>query len=134
LNKGLNNGHATVRLDEECACEWLVIVEREIDCLTLEAYGIPALSVPGTTKYTTDVYGFTRLFIVREPGEGGKKFVAAIIELLYELAFTGEAFVIDLQATFEAVSFHVPDSGFLAFWQRAIESASPVVLEDEFHE
>ena len=57
----------------------LVIGEGESDRWTLELHGIPALGLPGSTmsKVITaeNIVAIRRIYIIREPGNGGKTLV-----------------------------------------------------------
>lgn len=70
------------------------LVEGESDCWTLWYVGFPALGIPGANMtHVLDaehVAQFERLFVWREPGQGGDTFVKGMAERLRAVGFHGD--------------------------------------------
>jgi hypothetical protein len=77
---------------------FLVLVEGESDCWALWHHGIPALGIPGanSVKVLTaeHVACVQKIYVHREPDQGGERFVAGVVARLKQLGFTGQAFEI----------------------------------------
>lgn len=124
-------GLQTLRRAREVA--ELALVEGESDQLTLCEHGIPSLGVPGwsMTKLLEceHVEGIARVYLVREPDDGGTKFVAAVAERLRELGWRGKLLIVDINAAHGAKDvseLHVEDpERFTEGWRAALESAAP---------
>jgi hypothetical protein len=76
----------------------LVLVEGESDCWALWHHGIPALGIPGanSVKVLTaeHVACVQKIYVHREPDQGGGRFVAGVVSRLKQLAFSGQAYEI----------------------------------------
>jgi hypothetical protein len=79
----------------------LFLVEGESDGLTALYHDLPCLALPGASTFgvlqASHITGFTRVFIVREPGQGGVTFEASGIARLAALNFAGEVLVIEME-------------------------------------
>lgn len=90
---------------------WLILVEGETDCLTAWTHGLSALGLPGANTTVCleaeHLRGITRLWVVKEPDEGGRAFVLGIARRLKELGWTGEARVLDLAPHKDVSDLHL---------------------------
>ncbi len=79
--------------------ESLVLVEGESDSWTLWYHGFPALGIPGADMAKTlepnYVEPFEKVYIYREPDEGGNTFVTGLAKRLAQLNYQGEVYVIE---------------------------------------
>jgi DNA repair protein RadA/Sms len=75
-----------------------IYCEGESDCWCLWASKLPALGVPGASAcdviLAAHVRGLRRAYAVREPDEGGAKFVAALAERLRQVGYDGEPLLV----------------------------------------
>lgn len=87
-------------LDEAMEQGEMLLVEGESDTLTAWFHNVPALGIPGAdmAKVLTpeDLRGIDRLYIVQEPGKGGKVFIASLARRLQEIHWRGQAYVVRL--------------------------------------
>jgi hypothetical protein len=79
----------------------MYLVEGESDSLTLWAHGFTALGIPGASNCETlqapHVNGFSRIYIAREPDQGGETFEKGCVARLANLEFRGAVRVIEMQ-------------------------------------
>ncbi len=84
------------RLYEAHKAGSLYLVEGESDTLTLWHYRQPALGIPGANNTKClereHLAGITKLYISREPGQGGLAFVEGVVKRLRDADYDGEAF------------------------------------------
>lgn len=88
------------RLAQARKAGYLLLAEGESDCWTLWHHGFPALGIPGADMtgklQAVHLKGIARLYVVREPDEGGDTFVAGIRKRLAYLHWHGEALQITM--------------------------------------
>jgi hypothetical protein len=78
----------------------MILCEGESDAWTAWYHGFPCLGLPGaeTASLLQDEYlrGIETLLVVREPDEGGERFVSGLVSRLQEISWEGEARVIQM--------------------------------------
>jgi hypothetical protein len=112
----------------------LLLVEGESDCWTLWYHAIPALGIPGSNaaKVLTREHlaRVQKVYVCREPDQGGDTFVKGVVNRLKELAFDGKAFEIRCpQGVKDPSDLHVqvPDQKeFCQAFQEIILAAVPL--------
>ena len=115
------------------AREWggLILLEGETDALTAWAHGLPALGIPGANQAGTleaeHLRGVSRLWVWREPDEGGRVFVRGVARRLGELGWRGTAAVLELPGYKDLNELQVATGGdrdaFHSAFEEAVKSA-----------
>jgi hypothetical protein len=76
---------------------YLNLVEGESDRWTLKYHELPVLGIPGAEAAQTlqpeHLQGLTKLYLSREPGQGGEAFVAGLRRRLRAIGWRGQALV-----------------------------------------
>jgi hypothetical protein len=84
------------RLDQANQAGFLILVEGESDCWALWHQDLPALGIPGSSAWKTleaeHVAGVNKVYIHREPDQGGNTFVKGVVARLKQLRFEGKVF------------------------------------------
>ena len=113
----------------------LVLVEGESDSWTLWQHGIAALGVPGanmTGKINRqDIKDFGKIYLWREPDQGGKEFIIGARERLKELNYNGDVYVIDGTdyGIKDPNELHITNSeGFMSSWHDILQGADEIDL------
>ncbi|MEK7287364.1 MAG: phage/plasmid primase, P4 family, partial [Elusimicrobiota bacterium] len=119
------------KLEEARQAQYLVLVEGESDAWTLWHHGLPALGIPGAnlTKYieADHLKDLLRIFVVKEPDQGGEAFVSGIASRLKELDWKGQALEVRLENAKDANDLHKANpEGFKAAFQKAMDAATPL--------
>lgn len=100
------------RLDSSRRNREVWLVEGESDCWTMWYHNLSALGLPGasTAKILEAAHlaSVAKLWVWREPDQGGASFVAGVAKRLHELAWKGTALMI------EAEEFKDPSAVYLA--------------------
>lgn len=112
---------------------YLILVEGESDVWAGWTHDVPVLGLPSATMQKClqrgHVEGFGRIYILREPDQGGDTFVALLPHRLAEIGWTGSVFELRLGATKDLADLHRENSdSFEALLQEAITSARPLQL------
>jgi hypothetical protein len=120
------------RLDDALEKGELLLVEGESDSLTAWYHNIPALGIPGAALTKTleaeHVAGIPRLFVLREPDDGGSTFIARMSLRLAELGWTGEARVLSLPVK-DLNELHISaGAAFAEQFARARDAAVPLMV------
>lgn len=117
--------------------DFLVFVEGESDAWTLWHHGIPALGIPGADMAGKiepgHVQAFRRIYVVQEPDQGGRTFVAGVVTRLQKIGWAGEVLVIQMPTTAKDPNeLHKQDpAGFNAAFRALLQSArTPSVAVD----
>jgi hypothetical protein len=102
------------RLDRGRKVAFLILVEGESDCWALWHHGIPALGIPGASSAKVleaeHLSCIEKVYILREPGDGGETFVAGLMDRLGRLGFKGQPFEIRMpQGIKDPADLHVAD-------------------------
>jgi hypothetical protein len=111
------------------------LVEGETDTLTLLFHGYHALGIPGASLTKTlegqHLEGYSRLYIVQEPDDGGKTFVEGLRQRLCEFGWAGQACRLHLPDTKDINDFHrkFPQT-FKEELEKAKRSAIPLRLKE----
>jgi hypothetical protein len=79
---------------------FLILVEGESDCWAAWEHGVPALGIPGATLAgclrPQFVAPFRRIYILREPDDGGDAFLSTVPVRLANIGWSGELFELRL--------------------------------------
>lgn len=114
------HGEQHLRTWRERGFDYLLICEGATDYLTGVYLGLPIVGLPGATQSKTlkpeHLEGITRLYVLREPDEGGLQFTTGLMARLDELKFTGERF---------ATCFPVEQKDLSDFWIAARTPTDP---------
>jgi replicative DNA helicase len=90
------------QLDAARKAEFLILVEGESDCWALWSHGLPALGIPGANAAKTldpeYLVGIAKVYVVREPDQGGPQFIKGISRRLADMEFEGRAFEMRMPA------------------------------------
>lgn len=118
------------KLREAREAGFLVLVEGESDAWTLWHHGLPALGIPGASNTrcleASHLAGIGRLYVVREPDQGGEAFVSGVARRLRELGWRGEARMVRLPAK-DPSELHCQDPArFKEAFQAALDAAEPL--------
>jgi len=133
FGKGKPVPYGLDRLQEARAAGFLNVVEGESDCWTLWFHGLPALGIPGAdmtgkleAEHARDI---PKLYVIREPGQGGATFVGGIARRLGEFGWSGEAFVVSFSNVKDPNELHKSDSAtFKAAFQEMLKGSSPLEI------
>ena len=89
------------RLEEARKAGFLVLVEGESDSWTLWFHHLSCLGLPGADMAgkleAAHLAGIGRVYVVREPEDGGTTFVNGVTKRLFEIGWTGNANQVVLQ-------------------------------------
>jgi hypothetical protein len=92
---------------------YLVLVEGESDVWAGWEHGVPALGVPGATQARClrreFVEGFNRLYILREPDDGGHIFVTMVPTQLAKMGWSGDLLELQLSGAKDLAELHRQD-------------------------
>ncbi len=115
------------RQDPDCS---LILCEGESDCWTLWYAGFPALGFPGcsTANKLEDTYlkDILRVYICREPDQGGETFVNGITKRLAELHYRFTVFIANCHPYKDVSELYVADTeNFPAEFQKRLDAAVP---------
>ena len=107
---------------------FLVLVEGESDCWTLWYHKFPALGLPGaemSSKLKQEyLEGIERLYVIKEPDNGGTAFVTGIERLLKTWDWSGTAYVVSLPDAKDPNDLHKQDwKAFKGAFQQALDQA-----------
>lgn len=116
------------RLEEARRLGFLVLVEGESDCWTLWYHKLPALGLPGaemTGKLKQEyLQGIKRLYVMKEPDNGGTAVVAGVEQLLKTWDWSGTAYVVSLPDAKDPNDLHKRDwKAFKGAFQQALDQA-----------
>jgi hypothetical protein len=115
-------------LEEARKAGFLVLVEGESDCWTLWFHTLPCLGLPGadTAGKLEAAYlaGINRIYVIREPDDGGTTFVTGVAKRLNEIGWTGIASQVVLDGAKDPNELHKqkPD-GLKEAFQHALDNA-----------
>jgi hypothetical protein len=126
------------KLDDANRAGLLFLVEGESDCWALWHHGFPALGIPGShsAKVLTaeHVACVEKLYVHREPDQGGDAFVGGVADRLGEIGWKGQAFQIRLPGGVKdpsALHLQAPhQDGFCGAIKKAILAATPLDLKE----
>src|SRR5262249_1043517 len=121
------------RLNHANKAGFLILVEGESDCWALWYHEFPALGLPGsgTARSTLErehVEAVERVYVHREPDDGGKHFVENVCRRLAELKSAGQVFELRTpEGVKDPADLHAANPGqFPERLQEAIRSARPL--------
>jgi hypothetical protein len=119
------------RLEAARKAGYLILVEGESDCWTLWYHQFPALGLPGADMASkleeTYLAGIDKLYILREPGAAGAKFVRDIAQRLASWKWSGTASVVSLAGAKDPNDLHKRDhKQFKITFQQALDRAKPL--------
>ncbi len=126
------------RREEAQEAGYLVLVEGESDSWTLWFHEIPGLGIPGANMtralHAEHVRDIEKVFIIREPDEGGEAFVAGLLERFSSWkSWRGKLFEVPLHQLTGCKDVNVLHKkdvhGFKAAFQNALENATPIQIE-----
>ena len=83
------------RLPEIRKVGWAIMVEGESDTQSLWYMGLPAIGTPGASMFKTEMaqpLQDLKLYIHKEPDQGGETFTAKVYRALKDTGFTGEVY------------------------------------------
>ena len=113
--------------------DYIVLVEGESDAHTLWLYNIPALGVPGASTFRQEWAEHLRnfkVYIYKEPDQGGKTFLRKICLGLFKAGFKNEVFEITIPNFKDPSELHInAQDEFQNRWNAVIESAVKVDIE-----
>ncbi len=110
----------------------LIIVEGESDCWTLWHHGFAALGIPGASMTKTlqaeHLAQVKKIYVIKEPDQGGDAFVPGIAGKLKEMSWEGEAFVVSMSDGIKDPNdFHkVHGAAFPEKFQTLLDAATPL--------
>lgn len=116
------------RLREAKQAGYVVLVEGESDSHTLWQYGIPALGVPGADTFKSawvKYFEGLKIYLSKEPDQGGETFVKKTCEELLRGRFDGEVYQISLGEHKDPSGLHLAGD-FEASWAAASKNAARV--------
>jgi putative DNA primase/helicase len=122
------------KLDQANRAGFLLVVEGESDCWALWHHGLPALGLPGANAAKTlvreHVEAVAKVYIHREPDQGGPTFVEGVCARLAFLGFEGEVFELRMpDGVKDPADLHVSDpEQFKARMKDAIQASTPLEL------
>ncbi len=127
------------KLDEANRAGFCIIVEGESDCWALWYHKLPALGLPGSSTAKTleieYVAALQKVYIVREPDQGGETFVKLVVERLRKIGFQGQAFELRMpKGVKDPAELHgrhaAQPKRFLAEIETAIKASLPLEIND----
>jgi hypothetical protein len=122
------------RLDRAARVGFLIVVEGESDCWALWHHGLPALGIPGANAAKTllreHVEAVEKVYVHREPDQGGATFVEGIRGRLAALGFKGKAFTLRMpDGAKDPADLHALDAQqFSERLENAIVASIPIDL------
>jgi hypothetical protein len=125
------------RIHETAKTGVLILVEGESDCWTLWHHGLPALGLPGSgmaRTLTRDLLAYVqKLYLVREPDQGGKSFQEGVIDRLGELRYRGQTFILTMpEGCKDPSDLHIASpEKFLGRFHQALSAACPAAPRDK---
>jgi putative DNA primase/helicase len=111
--------------------DFIILVEGESDCWSLWYHGFPALGIPGADLAKTIkpeyLKNISRIFVMREPDQGGVTFIEGVAKRLQEIGWSGKAFELKLDGIKDPNELHKQNpSCFKEIFQKALDSAGPL--------
>jgi hypothetical protein len=102
------------KLDEAAKAGFLILVEGESDCWALWHHGLPALGLPGANTAGTlvreHVEAVEKVYVHREPDQGGEAFVKGVAARLKVIGFKGQALEIRMpEGVKDPADLHLKD-------------------------
>lgn len=134
FGKGRPVPYGLWRRDDAVNAGYAALVEGESDCWTAWFHEIPALGIPGATMARTlraeHVKGIGKLYVVKEPDQGGERFVAGIASRLGAIEWEGEAYVVTLPEGIKDLNalHKASPQGFMEALDDALKSAERLPL------
>jgi AAA domain len=97
----------------------------------LKYHELPVLGIPGAeaaqTLQPAHLQGLTKLYLSREPGQGGEAFVAGLRRRLRAIGWRGQALVFSSDGAKDPNELHKRNpEGFRAAFQAALDRAEPL--------
>lgn len=131
FGKGKPVPYGLDRLADARKAGYLILVEGESDCWTLWHTGFPALGIPGatmTSKLRSEhLEDISKIYVIREPGDGGQTFADGVARRLAKLKWKGEAFVVPMTDAKDPNELYKTDpEGFGTNFQQALDAAEPL--------
>lgn len=119
------------RLEQARQAKELILVEGESDPWTLWHHGFPAMGLPGakTAKTLEERYldGIERLYVWREPGQGGDAFIDLVARRLKTIGWKGAAKVLSHPDAKDPSALHVRNpEAFPAEFRKLLNVAGPL--------
>lgn len=120
------------RLGQARRAGYLLLPEGESDCWAAWLHDVPALGLPGSNTAAClkaeHLAGVARLYVCREPDEGGETFVRGVAARLRQLRYTGAARELRLpEGVKDLADLHVRDPAlFMQALETAILQAGPL--------
>jgi hypothetical protein len=117
------------KLPEARNAGYINLVEGESDCWTLWYHGFPALGIPGADLakkiQAAHLKGIERVYVFREPDQGGSTFVQGVACRLKDIGWNGQAFELKLDGVKDPNELHKHDpAAFKDVFQKAMDSAA----------
>ncbi len=109
-----------------------LLVEGETDTITAWMYGWATLGIPGANNAKViearHLLGITKLYVVREPDEGGARFVSGIRKRLDELNYQGRVYEVRMDAAYKDINglYRIDPDAFPQRFQELTDSAVDV--------
>jgi hypothetical protein len=130
-NEGPVVAYGLDRLAEAREAGFLCLVEGTSDCWTLWHHKFPALGIPGASMTSkleaSHVAGISKLYIIREPDDGGASFVHGFAGRLAEIGWKGPAFVVSFYPFKDPNELHQSNpETFREKFQKALSAADPL--------
>jgi replicative DNA helicase len=121
------------RLADARSAGYLITPEGETETLTGQFHGFPMLGIPGATSASVlelvHLIGIDRLYVVREPDQGGPAFVAGMAARLKAIGWEGATWVVVLPVK-DVNDLHKLDpKNFAAAFQAALDAATPIAID-----
>jgi hypothetical protein len=118
------------RLDEAREKGELLAVEGETNVLSAWFHNVPALGIPGadmTRVLTAEALkGIDRIWILKDPDQGGETFIAGLGQRLEALGWPGQAFVVSLPVKDLNDLHRAHGASFAEELERAKAAATPL--------
>lgn len=109
---------------------YVVLVEGESDAHTLWFHGIPALGIPGATTFQASWVDYVeglKVYIHKEPDQGGEAFLRKVCEALTAKQFAGEVYQISIIGHKDPSELHISElEHFDERWKAVMEAAQAV--------
>ncbi|MCI0460794.1 MAG: DUF3987 domain-containing protein [Gemmataceae bacterium] len=124
------------RLRDADRAGYVLLVEGESDCWAVWHHGLPALGVPGATATKAlereHVEGLERVYVWREPDQGGDQFVPGVAARLRQLGFQGQILEVGISGVKDPADLHTQDQARFEDRPRAaLASAREIDLPPE---